>query len=716
MARTPMKLSSTEIAGCCIGLAVALAWPATAQQWRGMATPGLTLSDPSQHFRDEDLTSWFDQWEYLAHEDSEVPWYLDLLHTDLGYVRDDDTYLFQLERWAPYAYGDHTLLDVDWRGLRIEGQAHRFRTADLLVTPVGTGDTGVSVLPRLGSHWNDDSKPGDLYFVRRYGGGGAVELRPDAFGLPLAPLSQISFYGSQESRTGQHQDRYLLDPDEVGDGPGNARFRGRTRKLDQDVTTLGSRLVTEPFGVATSVMDVAYQTFRENAPLTLVGDLTAIDPAVEPTAEAALRALFFVPDTNRLTGTMRVSRRIGDATVHGGAFATRLWQTGRRAPLEQQAGLDRNDTTTISAHGAADVPITPWLGIDAFGKASLRHNDLQQDTALFADDNRTQIAPFLRRLRDVNAGIEIAAQPAPGARIATGFRYRDVDRDLDYPLPVASDGIPQRAISPVDSLVRDHSRTSTAYLRGHARLLRRLRISAEGGFAWSPAIGMPTELERAAYAEARVSQGFRFPVPITVSVFGNWSDGSSNDFVLESRVPGRSKSKNYERSRANIGASLTAVPTASTTVYLSYTEQWDQQNFPHLRSNVPRPNGEAFLRFYIDSELGWASHVQVFAVGGTQRLTRRIDFSLNGWLTLADGNFDDGGSTADALDPPNGIDISQTSIEAAFGVQLRPDLRVGLAYRFDRYRDGAQLDEPNLDGHDQSVTLSATYDFEFAGR
>jgi hypothetical protein len=49
-------------------------------------------------------------------------------------------------------------------------------------------------------------------------------------------------------------------------------------------------------------------------------------------------------------------------------------------------------------------------------------------------------------------------------------------------------------------------------------------------------------------------------------------------------------------------------------------------------------------------------------------------------------------------------------------VQLRPDLRIGLAYRFDRYQDGAQLDEPNLDGHDQSLTLSATYDFGFAGK
>jgi hypothetical protein len=107
--------------------------------------------------------------------------------------------------------------------------------------------------------------------------------------------------------------------------------------------------------------------------------------------------------------------------------------------------------------------------------------------------------------------------------------------------------------------------------------------------------------------------------------------------------------------------------------------------------------------------------VRVFAIGGTQQITRNIDVSLGGWLTVADGNFDNGGTTADALEPPNVIDLQQASIEAAVGVQLRPELRIGLAYRFERYRNGAQLDEPNLDGHDQSLTLSATYDFELAG-
>jgi hypothetical protein len=48
-------------------------------------------------------------------------------------------------------------------------------------------------------------------------------------------------------------------------------------------------------------------------------------------------------------------------------------------------------------------------------------------------------------------------------------------------------------------------------------------------------------------------------------------------------------------------------------------------------------------------------------------------------------------------------------------VRVLPQLRLGLAYRFDHYRDDARIDAPDLDGHDHSVTLSATYDFAFGG-
>jgi hypothetical protein len=710
-----MKRCSTSVVTIGLAIAFVQSFGARAEEWRGSATPGLTLHFPTSNFGDADLSSWTDRYDPMIRKDEPVPWFADLFHAELEWLRDDGSPLFHFERWSPSGWNDHGLLDAEWRGLSLHGDAYRFRTDVLRQTPVGTGDTGVSVLPRLGSHYNDGTDPDDLFFVRRYGGGGEIELAPERFGFEGAPFTRLTFYGSQQLRTGQRQDSFLLDPEEVGTGPDTARFRGRTRDLDQEVTTLGGRLVAVPFGIATTALDVSWQRFRETAPTTLVGDLTAVDPLVRPVGDAALRALFFVPDTDRLTGTLRASRRIGEATLHGGAFASRLDQVGTKPPLQRQAKLRGNDVTTVSAHLAADVPITEWLGFDTYGKAVFRNNGLPRDTTLFGPDNRTQLAPFLRELREVRGGAEFVAAPMLGSRVALGYGVRDVDRDLEYASTIAADGIAQRAITPEVSLVHDDSREHTVYLRGHARLLRRTRISAETGYRWAPAIGMPTELESLTFAEARITHGLRAPIPATLALFGHFEDGSSDGWTLESSFVDRSQDKDYERRDMDWGLSISAMPIETLTLYATFTQQWDRQRFPHVRSNVPRPNGAAFVRFFLDSELGWQSDVRMFAVGGLHQVTSAVDVSLGGWLGWVDAKLPRGGQTADAITNATQIDLFYASTEAAVGVRVLPSLRVGLAYRFDTYRDDARIDSPDLDGHDHSVTLSATYDFAFGG-
>jgi hypothetical protein len=380
--------------------------------------------------------------------------------------------------------------------------------------------------------------------------------------------------------------------------------------------------------------------------------------------------------------------------------------------LQRDAGLRGNDVTTFSAHGAADVPITSWLGFDAYGKAAVRKNGLGRDTSFFADDNRTQLYPFLKNMVDVRSGAELMAEPMRGTRVGLGWRMRDVNRDLEYPQTVATDGIAQRAITPPVSLVGEDSARHDLYVRGHARLLKRTRVAGEGGYFWAPATGSPRELERGLFLEGRLSHGIARPVPLTLSVFGRLLDGQADGWELQSIFPGRSKDKDYESRNINWGFSLTAVPTRTTTVYLTVTQQLDREKFPHIRSNVPRPNGADFVRFFRDSDLGWDTDARIVAIGGLQQITRRIDLSLAGWLGFVDGRFGSGGATAAAIEGPNRIDLTYGSAEATVGVQIRPELRIGLAYRYDAYRDDARLDEPKRDGHDHALTLSATYDFE----
>ena len=291
---------------------------------------------------------------------------------------------------------------------------------------------------------------------------------------------------------------------------------------------------------------------------------------------------------------------------------------------------------------------------------------------------------------------------------------KDVNRDLDYPDTVGADGLPQRAITPAVSLVGEDSSQQQVYARGHARLLKRTRVAGEVGYLWAPATGSPSELEKGVYAEARISHGLVKPVPITLSVFGHGRDGSSDGWELESTFAGRSQDKDFDQRNIDWGFSITAVPRRTTTLYLTLTQQLDRERFPHIRSNVPRPTANA-VRFFRDSNLGWNTDSRILAVGGIEQLTKRIDLSLAGWMGFIDGRFGRGGATADALEVPNQIDLTYGSAEAALGFQLRRDLRLGLAYRYDGYKDDARVDEPNRDGHDHSITMSATWDFELAG-
>jgi hypothetical protein len=718
MARTATRRSSTEaaaLAAALLALALAPA-PRAAAEPRASATPGARVHLPDGDFDDAGTTSWFDRWEHLSHKDDALPWFVDLLHLDAGWWRADETPLARLERWSPASQQEQTLADLAWLGLDLEGEFHRWRTDELRLEPRGTGQTGEPVVPRLGSFFVDETGPNDRFFVRRTGGGGTLRLRPDGFEHALGPLRQLSLGGRHERRSGFEQERFLLDDDEIGAGPEDRRFRGRTRELDHDVTSAGVGLVLEPAGLATAALDVRYERFRDGAPVSTVGELAAGDPTVQPAPGAARRAIGFVPDGDRWTGTLRVARRIGAATVQGGAWASRLSQTAASTPAQRAAGLDDNHVTTLSAHLAGDVPLGERLALGAFGKVAQRDNALERGTPLFAADNRTQVDPFLHGLRTWEGGAELGAALAPGARAAAGWRVRSVDRDLEYADPVDAGGFPQRVLRDEFAVVDDETRTHTFYVRSHARLLRRLRVAGELGFAWTPELGSPRDLEHAHYGRLRASHSFRAPLPVTATLFGGWLDGAGDGLRLDSVEPGRSQRKDFERTLWHWGGTLSVVPQEATALFGSFVHQREEQRFPFVRSNVPRFNGPPFLRFYLDSQQGWRSDAKVAALGATRAFGPRLDASLTGSLTWLAADFQGGGASGRVLEAVNAIDVTIAAIDVGLGVDVTRGLRLGLGWRSESYHDGSRLDEPDLNGWQHAATLSATFDLTLLAR
>jgi hypothetical protein len=238
-----------------------------------------------------------------------------------------------------------------------------------------------------------------------------------------------------------------------------------------------------------------------------------------------------------------------------------------------------------------------------------------------------------------------------------------------------------------------------------------VRLSGEIGFEWAPDIGSPRELEESGYARGRASYGFRWPAPGGVTLFGSWLLGSTDGLRLESAEPGRSARKDVDREYFDLGATVSIVPVADLALFGTVVWQRDDQDFPYVRSNVPRYVGAPDVRFYLDSELGWRGDARVLAIGATHAVGPRVDLGLGGTLTRLEGEVARGGHTADVLERVNGIDLTIAALDAGIGVRVTERLRVGLDWRSAVYHDGSRIDEPDLNGWQHALTLSGQVDF-----
>lgn len=672
---------------------------------------GASLYDLDSPFDDDNLTGFFDQYRHIATKNAEIPYFADLLALDVGLVREDETYLARLQRRSPWAWNDRADLDVRWKELRLESSYHRYRKEDLRLFPVGTREGGGVVFAPpccLGTDFNDDVPEDSRLFLRRTGADGELRYRLSGPEEVPGALSELRLLSAFEHRSGYRQSRFALDAAEVGSGAQNARFRAFRQELDQDVTTVGAGFTGVPLGLFTAALDARFEAFRNDADTVTLARLRQLDPVgIQPPASEELNAFDFLPSTDRLSASLRLSRRIEEATVHAGGFLTFLDQVDSRAPLQKVFDLDTNYVATYTLHAAADVPLGRLLGVNGFVKFLSRHNGLETDTDLFRDDNATQVGPLIEDRREWRTGGELALTPAPGALVAGGYRGAFTRRSLAYADPVLVGGTPTNpAILPAFALIDDDSDSHTFYLRSHARLLRSLRVSGEVGALWAPSVSYPRELESGYYLKGGSSFALSRPLASSVALFGSLVDGENDDFTLLGATPGVSERKRFERREWRYGASWTAAPSGRITLFSSVWRQGDEQRFDHVRSNLPRFFGQPALQFFLDSSPDYSAEVFTLLAGTTCGLTRTLDLTLATSVTRSEVRFSEAGATADILEEVNRIDHTITSFEAAVGYEPRANLRLELGYRLDRYSDRAEVELPDLDTDEHTFTLA----------
>jgi hypothetical protein len=698
--------------------------PSDGLSFEASGTLGADLYVIESPFDNDNVTGFFEQYRYIRDKGAQLPFFADLTHLNLGLVRPDTTYLIRAERWSRNAINENTLLDINWKGLVVNAEIRRYRSDALRFFPMGTEDdwTGMPLGLGFGTTYNPDV-PGlisnfttniDALFasdyrigVERFDVGGEIALRPEGFGYKNDVLKEARLRGGYGSRTGYRQDSFLLDLAEVADP--TSRFRGNRRAIDQSVTNAGTGVVLALGKTIIANLEFDVDRFTEAAGVVTLGGLASAPGNGFTPNPGALpdREFFFVPDTNRYTGSLQLTGRRAGGIFNAGVFATHLEQTGRLSNLQSRFNLGLNSVTTVSAHVDGSIPLSTRLILSGFVKYIHRANNIDEDSFTALDPSgASQESPYIKKRDEIRGSMEIGAKLAPSTRIALGYTVDWVDRDLAYPQgPVG--------IQPNVSVIRPKSLSHRVFLKGRARLFRSLQLSGELGYLWAPEVAYPTDLSEAVSFRARGTYSLLpkvIGVPLTLSFSGRVLDGKNDEFDLPGPGPvsnGARRSKNFERTDWGYDLTLTALPRTALALYGTFSQSGDEQATDYVRTTLARSAGGG--AFYVDSIPHYASNLKSVIVGGTLSDVLGADVGLSAAITwaemMASGAQGVGSNVGQLINDANRIESRILTLNSDFDYTIREGLGAGIGYRYQEFIDDAQLGPLNLDETVHTIML-----------
>jgi hypothetical protein len=529
---------------------------------------------------DDDVTGFFDQYEFVPNKSSSFPLQLGIRDAALDLFSEGETPVLQLRLNSPtsnlglsgseagdpffnqraLALGRFDLFDFDLR-------YWRSRTEMLRLFP-NTAE---------GARTFEDLTDRDDRFARERTGF-RTELRAGVFDLlgvrePRDALDapRLSLRGGYETRQGDRQRRFMLEP--------SNRWTGITQERDQHVGELGGGVLLAPWRLLTLSLDFDHERFREDESPLLRSALGGGAPAQG--------TIGFVPDTDRYTGTALLRSRLGERVVLEGGFqSSYLEQVEDFTPLQDAAGLRDNSLLQTSARFAADVALLDALSLNASLKYEQRDNDLERHTTLFNSSNGTQPGVFLERLESWRATAEAVYRFDAGNRLAAGARFAAVDRDLEFSQP----GIAR--VLPLNTLVSDESESYTFYGKGQLRLLRRVSLTGEAGYQIAPETGYLTDLDDRIYGKLRAAYTLPLERAVVVSFFARGGSGESDEQVLVSGVgenpAGTRVRRRFDRDEWLAGLTASAAPSDTIGLFASIFVSQDAQDNDLVLSSLQR--------------------------------------------------------------------------------------------------------------------------------
>jgi hypothetical protein len=269
----------------------------------------------------------------------------------------------------------------------------------------------------------------------------------------------------------------------------------------------------------------------------------------------------------------------------------------------------------------------------------------------------------------------------------------------------------------------DDTQTHSVYLRSQMRLGAGSRVLGEVGYRVAPETGYIRELDNVTYFSLRASYSFPVARPVTLSAFARGEFGKNRDFQQISETSGVNPDRDFDRDHYGYGVTLTGQPSDDVTLFGSFFQDRDSQDFDLVRSNLPRflePTG-APVNFYTDSPLDYRADLTNLIVGGHTRFTDHTDGSLSFSYTQSKSRFERDNPTSTTLYPASLVESDIYIVDFTIGHWFVEGLRVSTGYRFQAYRDhtplpsglGSEVAPFDLSTNEHTMTLGLTLTSDF---
>ena len=665
-----------------------------------------TVVSEDAPFGNDNLTSFFDQYRYVATENDGLPWHIDFRRFELAFEREDGTRPLYLERESLGWLNERGEIGLVSEPVRARIHYSRYRSDELRLFPVGTADV-LFAAPTLGSAFSTDlpasSPHGEDHrlYSRRNSVGAEIGNRRESDSKHWLVPVEGNFFVDYQNRDGRRQDRFLVE--DLGLAAANERFRERARELDQEFVTAGGKGTLVFRQNVTTTGEFRYEGFRERAPTvtygTLASEFAGLPPANDPLLDS--RAYRFVPDSDRFTVSIASAGHIGRTSLSLATEFTHLRQAGHPAPLQAKLNLDDLEVNSGSVRGAYKIPFGRMFDFSGHLRAQWRRNDVDKGSISEIALSGVQTNAIIRERREISASTDFRMRPRTGSMILLGVAIRDVYRDLKF-------GSSPVSISDSVNLIDGTTREFRTYLRGAQRIGMGMRVSAETGYEWAPQVALVRDSEEAFFANAGFNATINTPVLATLDLHGRYQRSQNDDIEFQSPNSGESRNKKFEQEEWSYGLTLMTMVWRDIQLIGSFVHSRDDQQLDHIRSNLPRNSGDPALDFFLDSRPEYQSDVKNLALSATIPVPFGLEIRSSMSVSWIEAGFPRGSSTEQVLDSANRIRQRILSSESALAWTRGP-WQAEVGYRFDDFNDQADLEFLQLDVSSHTGWISIGY-------